>query len=258
MDSTSEKGAHRVDTGLQSSPERQFQKIKKKGKDKTSDNNEESGSAAQTPSKRGPSTPVWPEPDDFKKKLKELLELHNDGLIPEDVYHSAVSKLTETRFFSHSKVKERYAAPMTTEDDEKGNDNEEDGDNAHAIATGSGTEEVYPHADQHNVSKGLLTPLTPKPISAQVCDQTQSPEVDEFDDLDEFEEGEDNGKTPDFESFEEFLSVAAPMLWLLGLIFVGHIIIEWILGVDMPRCVDYLLHPIATVGTFRTGRLDSL
>ena len=121
---------------------------------------------------------------------------------------------------------------------------------------GPSTMEASPILERHAVSGGLMTPkpalVTRAKTNKTIVGETNGSDVYEYDD------DEDDNKVADFESFEEFLCVAAPMLWLLFLIFVGHIIIEWILGVDMPRCVDYLLHPISTVGTFRTGRANGL
>ena len=47
-----------------------------------------------------------------------------------------------------------------------------------------------------------------------------------------------------------------PFVLLLAAIICGLITIEWILGVDRPRLFDYMLHPISTCSTHRTGRVD--
>ena len=47
-----------------------------------------------------------------------------------------------------------------------------------------------------------------------------------------------------------------PLVLLLLAIICGLVSIDWILGVDRPRLVDYVLNPISTCSTHRTGRLE--
>ena len=201
------------------------------------------------------------ERDDFAAKLRELRALHNDGLIPEEVYRSAILALTEDRFNIGDRTPRRVAAarsPPTARLDDCDRASE-------AIEKGPAAEAASPPSKLYDPPTELLTPKLEAPKAAKPRKRVvvEGGTVDKLDDEDSAESldneaDEVDDDVPDFESFEEFLSAAAPMLWLLFLILIGHIAVEWILGVDMPRCVDYLLHPISTVGTFRTGRVDSL
>lgn len=216
-----------------------------------SDDSGEAGRANASPQK---------ERDGFAAKLRELRELHDDGLIPEEVYRSAIAALTENRFNIGVRTPTRKTllvsqSPPVAQLDDYGTDSE-------AIEKGPATEAASPTSKLHDPPTELLTPKleAPTPATPRKSAVVEADAVDDFDD-EAFADNEISvvdGDVPDFESFEEFLSAAAPMLWLLFLIIIGHIAVEWILGVDMPRCVDYLLHPISTVGTFRTGRVDSL
>ena len=47
-----------------------------------------------------------------------------------------------------------------------------------------------------------------------------------------------------------------PLVFLLLAIIFTLIIIDWVLGVDQPRLLDYMLNPISTCSTHRTGRVE--
>ena len=51
---------------------------------------------------------------------------------------------------------------------------------------------------------------------------------------------------------------ACPLILLMFTIIFGLILFDWILGIDTPRIVDYILNPLTTVGTHRTGRTGDL
>ena len=59
-------------------------------------------------------------------------------------------------------------------------------------------------------------------------------------------------------------TVLREVLWLFGLpllalmvsLICGLVLIDWVLGVDRPRIIDYILHPISTCSTHRTGRIE--
>lgn len=199
----------------------------------------------------------------FVDKLTQLKELFDMGLIPDDIYRSTVQSLTE-QFFSTNKPLQALSKIPTENNDSRSNQKVEDIDTP--------------------VRPGLITP---QPVRAHpICDyndsgndydaaaddddllpQTKTEDCDAVSDTSSRGIGKDadvraiydtRQDVKDFDSFEEFLSVAAPLLWLLAIIVVGHVIVEWILGVDMPRIVDFLLHPFSKVSTFRTGRVNDL
>ena len=47
-----------------------------------------------------------------------------------------------------------------------------------------------------------------------------------------------------------------PLVFLLLAIIFTLIVIDWVLGVDQPRLLDYMLNPISTCSTHRTGRVE--
>ena len=53
---------------------------------------------------------------------------------------------------------------------------------------------------------------------------------------------------------EVLWAYGGPLLLLMFAIICSLIMVDWILGVDTPRLVDYMLNPFLTVATHRTGR----
>ena len=49
---------------------------------------------------------------------------------------------------------------------------------------------------------------------------------------------------------------SAAHIALMVSLICGLVLIDWVLGVDRPRIIDYILHPISTCSTHRTGRIE--
>jgi uncharacterized protein YqgQ len=58
------------------------------------------------------------------------------------------------------------------------------------------------------------------------------------------------------ESREVLWLFGLPLLALMVSLICGLVLIDWVLGVDRPRIIDYILHPISTCSTHRTGRIE--